>query len=242
MLYQELPRIDSTPLDGWARWLAPALIVAAAATAAVVLLLLGSWIFAGVAAAAGAIGAAISLGRSSPIAAPSEPLLVGPDYTLVGSALSLSRDPVALTGGDGSLLVVNSAYRERFGSSPPLDLAANDDALQGLKLAQTMNRRTATVPSKPAALSDSSVGRGRPSPAMPIPTDCRRIPNCERWSVLTPDSLVRRDAALTRNRKNTKDSPMKVATCSGLIGTVKNMDVDLLLVCYSVNTPKLRDL
>jgi len=30
MLYQELPRIESTPLDGWGRWLAPALIFAAA--------------------------------------------------------------------------------------------------------------------------------------------------------------------------------------------------------------------
>jgi len=141
MLYQELPQIDSTPLDGWARWLVPALILAAAATAAVVLLLLGSWVFAGVAAAAGAIGAAISIGRSYSIPIPSEPLLAGPDYTLVGAALSLSRDPVALTGGEGSLLVVNSAYRERFGSSPPLQLAADDDALQGLKLAQTMANR-----------------------------------------------------------------------------------------------------
>ena len=26
MLHQELPRIESTPLDRWARWLAPALI------------------------------------------------------------------------------------------------------------------------------------------------------------------------------------------------------------------------
>jgi len=82
MLYQELPQIDSTPLDGWARWLVPALILAAAATAAVVLLLLGSWVFAGVAAAAGAIGAAISIGRSYSIPIPSEPLLAGPDYTL----------------------------------------------------------------------------------------------------------------------------------------------------------------
>ena len=26
MLYQELPRIDSTPLDRWSRWLTPVLI------------------------------------------------------------------------------------------------------------------------------------------------------------------------------------------------------------------------
>ena len=41
MLYQELPPIDSTPLDGWGRWLAPALIAGAALTAALLLLLVG---------------------------------------------------------------------------------------------------------------------------------------------------------------------------------------------------------
>src|SRR5437870_3657617 len=41
MLYQELPRIESTRLDGWAQWLAPAVIAAAALTAGLLLLLLG---------------------------------------------------------------------------------------------------------------------------------------------------------------------------------------------------------
>ena len=62
-----------------------------------------------------------------------------PDYALVGSALGLSNDPIALTSGEGSLLIVNSAYRERFGGAPPpLEVAASDEARQGLKLAQTM--------------------------------------------------------------------------------------------------------
>src|SRR6185503_1186304 len=70
---------------------------------------------------------------------PSDPLLVGPDYALLGSALGLSTDPVALTTGEGSLLLVNAAFRERFGGArPPLELAADDDAAEGLKLAQTM--------------------------------------------------------------------------------------------------------
>ncbi len=141
MLYQELPRINSTPLDGWSRWLAPALIAAAAVTAAIVLLMIGSWILAAIVAAVGAVGASISLVRSFPLQQATEPLVVGPDYSLVGAALSLSRDPIALTSRECSLLVVNSVYRERFGSLPPLDLAANEEALQGLKLAETMANR-----------------------------------------------------------------------------------------------------
>jgi two-component system, cell cycle sensor histidine kinase and response regulator CckA len=138
MLYQELPRIDSTPLDGWSRWLAPALIGAAAITAAVVVLLVGQPLIAGLALVAGAIGAGLSLRRSGADKPPIETLVGGPDYSLVGSALGLSRDPIALTNGEGSLLVVNIAYRERFGTTPPSGVAANDDAREGLKLAQTM--------------------------------------------------------------------------------------------------------
>ena len=138
MLYQELPRIDSTPLDGWGRWLAPTLIGAAALTAAVVLLFLGSQTGAGLVILAGIVGGAAVLRRPSKAEAPRQALVAGPDYSLVGSALSLSGDPVALTNGEASLLVVNHAYRERFGNSPPLELAINDDARRGLQLAQTM--------------------------------------------------------------------------------------------------------
>ncbi len=53
--------------------------------------------------------------------------------------MGLSSDPVALTSGEGSLLLVNAAYRDRFGSArPPLELGADDDARQGLLLAQSM--------------------------------------------------------------------------------------------------------
>src|SRR6478672_6266880 len=138
MLYQELPRIESTPLDGWSRWLAPALIGAAALTAAVVMLLVGSPLLGGIALILGLLGATISLRRPGAIPVVEALAAGGPDYSLVGSALSLSREPVALTDGEASLLVVNAAYRERFGNSPPLKLAATDEAQQGLKLAQSM--------------------------------------------------------------------------------------------------------
>ena len=138
MLYQELPNIDSTPLDGWGRWLAPTLIGAAAVSAAVILLLVGDFLLASIAVVTGLVGAVLSIWMSTAPQSPAEPLIGGPDYSLVGSALGLSRDPVALTDRESSLLVVNSAYRERFGSTAPLQLAENDEARQGLKLAQSM--------------------------------------------------------------------------------------------------------
>jgi two-component system cell cycle sensor histidine kinase/response regulator CckA len=138
MLYEELPRIEATPLDGWGRWLAPALAAAAGLTLALLFLLLSYPIGAALALLAGAAGGAILHLRRPVASAPSERLVTGPDFSLVGSALGMIRDPAALTAGDGALLVVNPAYRERFGASPPLKLGTNDDAAQGLQLAQTM--------------------------------------------------------------------------------------------------------
>jgi len=138
MLYQELPRIDSTPLDGWSRLLAPALVVAAGITIAVLLALAGYPRTGGLAVLAGAGTAILLLRRPAVPHVSAETLVGGPDYSLVGSALGLSRDPVALTSGEGSLLVVNATYRGRFGSTPPLELGAEEEAQQGLKLAQSM--------------------------------------------------------------------------------------------------------
>ena len=139
MLYQELPRIESTPLDGWGRWLAPAVIVAAALTIALLLLLVGQSLFAAAAVLGGLAAAVITYQRSPRQLAPEVPLVVGPDYSLVGSALGLSREPTALTTSEGSLLIVNAAYRERFGGiAPPLELASDDQAREGLELAKSM--------------------------------------------------------------------------------------------------------
>jgi two-component system cell cycle sensor histidine kinase/response regulator CckA len=139
MLHQELPRIDQAPRDAWGRWLAPALIVAAGLTAALLLLIVGQAVVAALFVAAGLIGAAIAARKPSIQAVPTDSLVAGPDYALVGSALSLHRDPCALTSGEGSLLVVNAAYRERFGSArPPLELARDEEARKGLELARSM--------------------------------------------------------------------------------------------------------
>src|SRR3954452_14034146 len=139
MLYQELPRIESTHLDGWARWLAPAVIAAAAHTIALLLLLVGQSLFAAAAVLGGLSAAAFVYLRSPRQLAPDVPLVVGPDYSLVGSALALSREPTALTSSEGSLLIVNPAYRDRFGGShAPLDLGSDEQAEQGLQLAKSM--------------------------------------------------------------------------------------------------------
>jgi len=139
MLHQELPSIESAALDGWGRWIAPALIVAGSITIAVLLLIAGKPLVAAALVVLAAVAAAILFYQQPQPSRPSEPLVVGPDYALLGSALGLSTDPVALTTGEGSLLLVNAAFRERFGGArPPLELAADDDAAEGLKLAQTM--------------------------------------------------------------------------------------------------------
>ncbi len=139
MLYQELPRIESTRLDGWARWLAPAVVAAAGLTIALLLLLVGQFLFAAAAVPGGLSAAAFVYLKSARELPSNAPLVVGPDYSLVGSALGLSREPAALTTSEGSLLIVNSAYRERFGGTrPPLQLASDDQAREGLQLAKSM--------------------------------------------------------------------------------------------------------
>ena len=139
MLYQELPQIESTPLDGWGRWLAPLLIVAAGLTLGVLSLLLALPLIAIAVFVLGVAGAVFAYMRTPAATVAAEALRVGPDFALVGSALGLSSDPIALTSGEGSLLLVNAAYRERFdGAPPPLEVAASDEARQGLTLAQGM--------------------------------------------------------------------------------------------------------
>src|SRR5437588_11361728 len=108
MLYQELPRIESTPLDGWGRWLAPAVIVAAAVTIAALLIVVGQPLLGAGSAVVGFAGAVAVYLKAPHETAPHEPLVLGPDYSLVGSALGLSHAPCALTTSEGSLLIVNA--------------------------------------------------------------------------------------------------------------------------------------
>ena len=139
MLHQDLPRIDSSPLDGWGRWLAPALIAGAGLSAAALLLLAGQAPLAGASVLVGLVLAAASYFWSARSKTLPAPVALGPDFSLVGSALGMCGDAAALTTAEGSLLLANTAYRERFGrSQPPLELASDEDSRQTLALAKNM--------------------------------------------------------------------------------------------------------
>ena len=139
MLYQELPRIESTPLDQWGRWLAPALILAAALSGALILLLAGQPLVAGAAALVGAVTALVASLRSPRQPMSREVVIAGPDYSVVGAALALAKEPAALTTGEGSLLIANESYRDRFGGArSPLEIGEGEQARDDLSTAKTM--------------------------------------------------------------------------------------------------------
>ncbi|HVL79210.1 MAG TPA: response regulator [Sphingomicrobium sp.] len=139
MLHRELTDLDTAPA-GATRYLVPGLVGAAAASAAVCFWLLGLPL-AGIAAAAiivATFGIVLGIERRAPSLAV-EPLSVVPDFSLLGSALGLCGDAAAITSSEGSLLIANAAYRERFGDyRPPLDLADGDEGRQSLEIARTM--------------------------------------------------------------------------------------------------------
>src|SRR5829696_9015325 len=143
MLYQELPSIDATPLDGGSRWLMPALLGGAALTAASLSWLLGYPMVAAGVAAVGLVGAiAVLLAEKRADLPAVEPLGVAPDYSVIGSTLGLSPEPAVLTSGEGSVLIANGAYRERFGGAcPPLDLGTDEDSSHSLQVVKSMARR-----------------------------------------------------------------------------------------------------
>src|SRR5689334_13730725 len=98
MLHQELPHADLKPLDGWARWLVPALIAAAGLTAALVLFLLQLPAIGAAVFVAGLIAAAVvAFKQRSVPAIAGERLELGPDFSVVSAALGLTREPAALT-------------------------------------------------------------------------------------------------------------------------------------------------
>ncbi|MBA3668482.1 MAG: response regulator [Sphingomonas sp.] len=139
MLHQELPQIDSGASGRLGRWLIPAVVLAAALSMAIVLLVAAQPMFAAIAVAGGALATAFAARRPNDRLALSGSLAAGPDFSLMGAAMGLAKEPAALTDGDGCLLIANAAYRERFGNArPPLGLASDEGSLQGLEAARTM--------------------------------------------------------------------------------------------------------
>ncbi len=141
MLQQELPLLDSRPVDGISRWLVLAIAVAAALTGAGLLWIAGAttaaYLFLGVCAVA--FPAAAFLHRPARVDLPDlDRLVAAPDYSLVGSILSLTGDAAALTDAHGKLLAANRGYHERFDGRSPDKLAQDEDSAQAVAAARTM--------------------------------------------------------------------------------------------------------
>jgi two-component system cell cycle sensor histidine kinase/response regulator CckA len=141
MLQQELPLLDSRPVDGASLWLLPAVAVAGALTGAGLLWIAGASTAAMLFLAVCAIAfpAAAFLRRAPDTIVPDlDQLATSPDFSLVGSMLGLTADCAALTDSDGKLLAANAYYRERFDGRPPHKLAADSDSEQAVATAQSM--------------------------------------------------------------------------------------------------------
>jgi two-component system cell cycle sensor histidine kinase/response regulator CckA len=129
LLYEQFDLAEAEPLRGGLRWLVPALVAAAAASGAVLFYLLGQQLY-GALFLAGFVAmlvAAFVIDRRSARRIEVAPLIL-PDLALVGTALGLSSDPVAMTLADGTLKSVNAAYKARFGQKLPLELGKNKQA------------------------------------------------------------------------------------------------------------------
>ena len=134
MLHQELPATAASPLERGGRWLVPVISAAVVLTAAAIFLLLDSPLAAGVLlAAAGAAAVALLLYEKRTAGLPAEPIATTPDYSVVGTTLALAAEPAAITGADGTMLVANSAYRDRFGAASPLNLAVDEESSSALE-------------------------------------------------------------------------------------------------------------
>lgn len=158
MLHARLAAIDAEPVEGGEPWLALALVALSLALLAVGALALDE-----VAAGAGLGVAAMVAMAFAWRLKPAQPLAdaqaaVLPDFALVSSSLSLCADPAALTDGDGLLLSVNEAYRERFPGAPrPLDLGADAEACEALDMVRQRAWRDGQVSAAGIASADGAL-------------------------------------------------------------------------------------
>ena len=124
MLYEQLDLEEVEPLDGGLRWLVPTLVAAAASSGAVLFFLIGQPVFGGLflAGFVAMLTAAFVIDRRGSKRVEVEPIVL-PDLALIGSALAVCSDPLAVTAADGGLRSINPAYKSRFDGSPaPLEL------------------------------------------------------------------------------------------------------------------------
>ena len=129
MLYEQFDLSETKPLDGGLRWLVPALVAAAAVSGALLFFLIGQPLYGGMflAGLVAMLVAAFVIDRRGARRVEVAPVIL-PDLALVGSALGLSPDPLAMTSTDGALKSINPAYKARFGSRGPLELGKGKQA------------------------------------------------------------------------------------------------------------------
>ena len=129
MLYEQFDLAEAQPLSGGLRWLVPALVAAAAASGALLFYLLGQELY-GALFLAGFVAMLVAtfvIDRRGAKRVEAPPLIL-PDLALVGSAIGLSQDAVAMTSVDGVLKSVNAAYKEIFGQKAPLEIGKGKQA------------------------------------------------------------------------------------------------------------------
>ncbi|HYI42773.1 MAG TPA: ATP-binding protein, partial [Sphingomicrobium sp.] len=139
MLQQDLPSIDSEPLDRAGAWMVPAVAGAAALTVAALAAIAGFPLAALLIAGSAIVVAAVLWLRSGRSAVDLSAAVAGPDFSVVGATLGLTKDAAAITDADGSLMIANPAYRERFGGAhAPSRLASDAESAQRLAAVRQM--------------------------------------------------------------------------------------------------------
>jgi two-component system, cell cycle sensor histidine kinase and response regulator CckA len=142
LLYEQFDLAEAEPLSGGLRWLVPALVAAAAASGALLFFLLDQPLYGGLflAGFVAMLVAAFIIDRRGTKRIEVAPLIL-PDLALVGSAIGLSQDAVAMTEADGTLKSVNGAYKSAFGQKPPIELGKTKAASKALlQLAEAAQR------------------------------------------------------------------------------------------------------
>ena len=169
MLYEQLAPLESKGIDGGLRWLVPGLVAAAAASGALLFFVVGQPLFAGLflAGFVAMLVAAFVIDRRSGKRVEIEPIVL-PDIALLGSALELAGEPVALTAPDGTLKSVNTAYKQRFEGMPtPLEIGDDQCRATLAELREQAWRDGASqcgelaLTGDPLAVTVSRVGAGK---------------------------------------------------------------------------------
>ena len=169
MLYEQLAPLESKGIDGGLRWLVPGLVAAAAASGALLFFVVGQPLFAGLflAGFVAMLVAAFVIDRRSGKRVEIEPIVL-PDIALLGSALELAGEPVALTAPDGTLKSVNTAYKQRFEGMPtPLEIGDDQCRATLAELREQAWRDGASqfgelaLTGDPLAVTVSRVGSGK---------------------------------------------------------------------------------